>query len=462
MKKIVKLSRIKATKLFGYVDFDLQELDLNTVNFLIGMNGMGKTTTLNLINDISTRSFKSLFHNDFKSLMLTFNITEVDSNISYSKKLYLEKTNLNKINWVLVDETNTIEDIENNSSLNFNPLPMGFPANGSNKAKVHWFIENRELTNNKVAYASCKIHYTVNSKGHYSELQVLNVVKSEIEKLQSNYNKTKELEFLKHWNVCFILYDRLFIERDKFGIKRINSLQKGVTLLDEEMKILMKDHVVEASDRNITEDELTLNELEKEDFTTTDLKSDEELKELVDKINKLESNLVKYDLIPKTKEIELPSKLPDVKREIFSFLIQNKYNRVKPHEEFLNRLQIFEDFINSCFVFKKIQTSRNKGIISKLNSNGIKKPREISLDRLSSGEQHLLIMAYKVIFGFPKSSYILIDEPEVSMHLEWQEEFIDLLEKVGKIRNLNFLCATHSPATVGYRTSQLKAIRPLS
>ncbi|MGM9762693.1 MAG: AAA family ATPase [Candidatus Cryptobacteroides sp.] len=66
---------------------------------------------------------------------------------------------------------------------------------------------------------------------------------------------------------------------------------------------------------------------------------------------------------------------------------------------------------------------------------------------LSSGEQHILIMAYELIFKAQENSLVLIDEPEISFHLMWQMEFLRTLEDILNVRKnrLQFVVATHSP-----------------
>ena len=43
---------------------------------------------------------------------------------------------------------------------------------------------------------------------------------------------------------------------------------------------------------------------------------------------------------------------------------------------------------------------------------------------------------------------VLIDEPEISLHIEWQQGFIDDLFRILELKNLNFIIATHSPYIV--------------
>ena|ERR1700677_1495067 len=70
---------------------------------------------------------------------------------------------------------------------------------------------------------------------------------------------------------------------------------------------------------------------------------------------------------------------------------------------------------------------------------------------LSSGEQHQLYLFADLIFDSQKADIILIDEPEISLHVSWQESFIDDLLSVPGIENSQIMIATHSPSVIGTR-----------
>lgn len=56
------------------------------------------------------------------------------------------------------------------------------------------------------------------------------------------------------------------------------------------------------------------------------------------------------------------------------------------------------------------------------------------------------------------NSVILIDEPEISLHPQWQKKIIDVYESIGK--NNQFIIATHSPHIIGYiELKQLRVIK---
>ena len=55
--------------------------------------------------------------------------------------------------------------------------------------------------------------------------------------------------------------------------------------------------------------------------------------------------------------------------------------------------------------------------------------RRLELSGLSSGEQHELVLLYELLFRAEQDTLILIDEPELSLHIAWQQQFLrDLLK----------------------------------
>lgn len=71
---------------------------------------------------------------------------------------------------------------------------------------------------------------------------------------------------------------------------------------------------------------------------------------------------------------------------------------------------------------------------------------EISLRAASSGEQCVLVLILGIASYIEDGSLILIDEPEISLHPEWQEEFMGLLSSSFEhYSRCQFVIATHSP-----------------
>lgn len=69
----------------------------------------------------------------------------------------------------------------------------------------------------------------------------------------------------------------------------------------------------------------------------------------------------------------------------------------------------------------------------------------LSTDKLSSGEKHLTVMAFELIFMAPDDSLVLIDEPEISFHMLWQVDFLKNIYRILSVRKLQCIVATHSP-----------------
>ena len=78
-------------------------------------------------------------------------------------------------------------------------------------------------------------------------------------------------------------------------------------------------------------------------------------------------------------------------------------------------------------------------------------------ENLSSGQKRILSMAEDLII-LPPGSTVLIDEPELSLHLEWQEKITSSLTK--SLPHLSFIIATHSPNIVKGHTEMIQQIPP--
>ena len=70
----------------------------------------------------------------------------------------------------------------------------------------------------------------------------------------------------------------------------------------------------------------------------------------------------------------------------------------------------------------------------------------LSFDQLSSGEQNILSVGAKIIAYARPGCLIVIDEPEVSLNVAWQQHYTDLIQKsLSHAPGSHVLIATHSP-----------------
>lgn len=91
---------------------------------------------------------------------------------------------------------------------------------------------------------------------------------------------------------------------------------------------------------------------------------------------------------------------------------------------------------------------------------GLKFPDETwsSIKVMSSGERQLLTMLYAVN-KMSGNSAVLIDEPELSLHIDWQEELLgQMMEQLG---NRQIIVCTHSPAIASDFDEYMKEVKPV-
>lgn len=66
--------------------------------------------------------------------------------------------------------------------------------------------------------------------------------------------------------------------------------------------------------------------------------------------------------------------------------------------------------------------------------------------QLSSGEKQMLIILLTVLVEDQQPYVLFMDEPEVSLHVEWQKQLIDNIRKLNP--NVQIILTTHSPAVI--------------
>ena len=64
-------------------------------------------------------------------------------------------------------------------------------------------------------------------------------------------------------------------------------------------------------------------------------------------------------------------------------------------------------------------------------------------------------MFYELIFNSDEKSVFLIDEPEISLHVAWQVEYVKILEDICNQNGMQSIIATHSPDIVNGRNDLL-------
>lgn len=95
-----------------------------------------------------------------------------------------------------------------------------------------------------------------------------------------------------------------------------------------------------------------------------------------------------------------------------------------------------EDLVSSLFSGDKTTTFTDQSIEIKAATGA-----DIGLELLSSGEKHLLMLLVDSLLAEENS--MIIDEPEISMHVDWQKKLIQIMRTLNPQAQL--IVATHSP-----------------
>ena len=183
--------------------------------------------------------------------------------------------------------------------------------------------------------------------------------------------------------------------------------------------------------------------------------SDEDRGKLVHQISELQGRLVTCALATSQADIpQFPSDSPEVK-VILDLYLSDLLEKAQASLVVLRRLEIFEAILNAHFTDKDARLRVESGLTIRRRKNDA----PIPLDRLSSGERHLIVLFHHLIFKAQPGGICLIDEPEISLHIDWQERFIDSVAKVAAVSPQQYLIATHSPSIVGNHHELMRDIR---
>ncbi len=174
------------------------------------------------------------------------------------------------------------------------------------------------------------------------------------------------------------------------------------------------------------------------------LVSKEDYDERFASLKKKQDKLTGYGLYETNQEVLSYSK--DDSKALLVYL-NDLERKLSVFDDLLEKLELFTSILNERrFTHKTISIDKEKGFYFKTS-----KGKKLKLNQLSSGEQHEVVLLYELIFKTKPGILVLIDEPEISLHITWQKEFLDDLLKIIKIQNFQVLIATHSPSIINDR-----------
>ncbi|PSS47577.1 hypothetical protein C6560_16765 [Enterobacter sp. FS01] len=391
-----KIDAIFIEKMWGYKNVHLQ---LNeSINFLIGVNGSGKTTIINIISNALSVDVGQLLAMPFSELAILFtkgemirvektSKTNVKFSINYEGDVFTFNLEDDEYNYVMdqrIDEAKSM--ISKFSSIDFLPLSR---------------TRRREYEHDPFSDSPSD---PVNNK--------LDIIKNELVGRFSRHSK---------------IYNKIAsnFQRDIF-----NKLLEVPGI--DELKFF-NDY------SNLDREEASLREIsnfmspQKEGSSNKRLENYfQKLRGVMSSIERKENNLSVSDLGIMFNAWRTSSLIAD-------------YENLKKKKDDIFRTQ------NEFFEVFKLFFPKDKEIILSSQNQLVMKAKNghISLNELSSGEKQMIILLGQIYLSESKPILYIADEPEISLHVKWQDKIVDALITINP--NAQFLLATHSPDVIGRR-----------
>lgn len=417
------MKRIKRVEIFGFWEDKTIKINFDEkVNFLIGTNGSGKTTIINLIAACLDADFQALDKIQFQRIRIIFSHNKGEGN----NQTYIEAEKTAKESSLFTTTTNIIFRIkkvnEDVISINLNEREEDSLYRYHNEIiKQHLLFgkspktdDIKSILNNFVNFTWLSIHRS-NNRRYVDEKGFESTIDRKIQELAD--------DLAKYFGVLDRKYSQ---ETEKF--------QKNIflSLIGDETDSIIFSTVKEL-------------DFEKEKDALRQIFLLFKLKESEFK-NKLEKHFKNFE----TARNELFNNKPLRTKQFASLTstqrlhsIVQEWNTLNEKKNEINKpKQTFIKEINRLFSRKEIIINDKNELYVMTNSG-----KRFILNQLSSGEKQLFIILGQSLLQENNNHIYIADEPELSLHVEWQEKLVDSIKNINP--NSQIIFATHSPDIVG-------------
>ncbi|WP_157508862.1 AAA family ATPase [Luteipulveratus halotolerans] len=156
------------------------------------------------------------------------------------------------------------------------------------------------------------------------------------------------------------------------------------------------------------------------------------------------TKLANIGVLDGAEDLPLPTReLQPWERRVLWNYLEDTSEKLRTFDELLGKVELLMEIVNSRFINKELRIDPAVGF-QFITRRGTK----LRPDQLSSGEQHELVLVYDLLFNAARGSLVLIDEPEISLHVAWQQKFLDDLSRIADLTSVRFVVATHSPQII--------------
>ena len=184
--------------------------------------------------------------------------------------------------------------------------------------------------------------------------------------------------------------------------------------------------------------------------------SEKELREVYDSLREMFQETTGNVGIDEMEMAPLPERqLERWEVRVLNLHVRDGLEKISALRNLSRRIEVFENLVNSKLVRSKIAVKPN-GLFLEFGDGSLEPPLE---SNLSSGERHQIQMAFDLVFRSRGKQLVLVDEPELSLHVNWQTQILDEFQSLRELNDFQYVVATHSPEIIGEAWG---AVRPLT
>lgn len=130
-------------------------------------------------------------------------------------------------------------------------------------------------------------------------------------------------------------------------------------------------------------------------------------------------------------------------RERYEDLAYSISEYIERNYQLAESVIVYKDIVNNIYHNKSIDIDPAGKLYVTMN-NGTALP----LNKLSSGEVQILLIFYCILFHADSGDVVILDEPEISLHVSWQQALGDYFGDICRVRGIQMIVATHSPQVI--------------
>jgi predicted ATP-binding protein involved in virulence len=450
----MKIKQVSVTKLFGMFDhvipFNMDE----HITIIHGSNGLGKTALLRMINGFFNNRYSELRSIPFLAFQIDF---DDDSSIRISRSAEVKE-----------DESKT-ERSQQGFVVEITPAPgetpflieLGGPRRAEELRMALHYLNAVVPGIERIGPEHWRVHAVAETLSaedlieRYWDHLPPQVVK-ELELPVVAGDSPRGRDWLNHIrsqiDVRFIETQRLVVwsrPGRKRGYESLDKMTPVVAMYSEELATIIQKKFNEYASLSQSLDQTFPRRVIYRDLGAT-----LSLTELRDKLTSLDEKrkrLTEAGLLDKEPHYfaleGIPTSIDDVTRRVLSVYAADMDKKLSVFSDVTDKIELLKQFVKDHFLYKEVLVSKEKGFT--LKSTKTNEPLEPT--QLSSGEQHELVLLYELLFRIKPNSLILIDEPEISLHVDWQTQFLEDLKNAIRLSPFDALIATHSPQIINTR-----------